>query len=281
MNPEKAIRTEARSILRNGNWPVSVGAFFVLFSSLILALFAISVVELLLEASLGALLNYLAGINPVFSIESETSLGSMIYSDISGLVLIFMFILSFVFVFMIYCGIKRFFYKLSINEKADFHEIFYCFSKGKKKRAIGFAMGYGFTSFLKLLLCEFLPIVISVYTASHDLPTSSPVNETVLIGSIALAVGGFLLWILWTSRYFLAFYIFNENENLSLRECKRHSARILKGKLTASTNKLIFSFAGWFLFALTGVGMIYFVPYFETTTATSAKWILKLDKEVY
>ena len=280
MNPEKAIRAESRTILRN-NWVSGIGVFFILFASVLLALFVFSVIGLLMEISFTALFGYLETISPAYSLTSDTSFGSVVYSNISGLSMSFLMLAGFVFVFMVYCGVKRYFYMLSKGEKPGVHEVFYYLAKGRKKRALGFAMGYGFLSFLKLLLCEAVAIVVALYSASHDLSGFYLLNETLLVTSIIFAFGGFALWLLWTSKHFLSFYLFNENENLSVRECKNQSARILRGNLGNSTNKLIFSFAGWFLLALTGVGMLYFVPYFETASATSAKWILKLDKEVH
>ncbi len=276
MNAEKAIKNEARKLLSEGNWSKAVAVFFILFASVILVLFVQSVLVLAVDAVLSPLFNNLAEFNNAFSTETDYSLGNSIITTISSGGALISYALGFLFLFPLYCGVKRFFYKISKGEEPGIDEVFHYIAKDLKK---GLALGgrYGIFCVLKLLPCMAIPYILVAVIISAELST---VAESFLILAVfATGFAGFWLWTLWTSKQFLSIYLFIENDSLPAGKYAKISVQMLNGNLNNSVRKLVFSFGGWLLFALTGVGMIYFIPYFETALATSAKWMIKLDSE--
>ena len=276
MNAEKAVRKEARKILSEGNWGNAVAVFFILFASVMLVLFVQSILVLAVDAVLSPLFNTMAEFNEIFSTEAEDSMGNSIITLISSGGALISYVLGFLFLFPLYCGVKRYFYKLSKGEEPYISEVFHYISKDLKK---GLALGgrYGIFCVLKLLPCIAVPYILIAVITTAEL--SNIANSFLIFATIATGIAGFALWVLWTSEQFLSIYLFIENDSLPAGEYAKISVRILNGNLNKSVRKLVYSFGGWLLFALTGVGMLYFIPYFETALATSAKWIIKLDSE--
>ena len=278
MNTEKRIRNEARLLLSKGNWSKSVAVFFILFAAVLLMLFLQSVLVLGIDIAASPVVESLSAISPEFSLADEESMGSAIVMMLSGTGSLIAIALGFLLIFPLYCGAKRFFYLLSKGEDAGIHEVFYYLAY-KLKNVMAFTLRYGLLCAVKLLPCMAPAYLLFAYTFSiEDLSTA--VNSLLVVAIFATGIGGLVLWILWTSRQFLSMYLFIENDNLPAGEYAKISVRILNGNLNRSVRKLVFSFGGWFLLGLTGVGLIYFVPYFEAAAATSAKWMIKLDEEV-
>ena len=276
MNAEKAVKKEARTLLSEGNWSKAVAVFFILFASVMLVLFVQSILVLSVDAVLSPLFNNLTEFNEIFSTEAEDSLGNSIISVISSGGALISYVLGFLFLFPLYCGVKRFFYKMSKGEEPGIDEVFHYIAKDLKK---GLALGgrYGIFCVLKLLPCMAVPYILIAVIITSELSTIA--ESFLIVAIIATGFAGFWLWTLWTSSQFLTIYLFIENDCLPAGEYAKISVVMLKENLNKSVRKLIFSFGGWLLFALTGVGMIYFIPYFETALATSAKWMIKLDSE--
>lgn len=276
MNAEKRIRSEAKSLLGKGNWSKALGIFFILFASIMLVLFIQSAIVLGIQVVLTPLFNVLAELEPAFSLDVEESAGSMFLLAISGTAGYLAYALVFLFLFPLYCGVRRFFYLSSKGEEAGISEVFYYFTH-KFKNSVLLGFRYGIVSFLKLLPCLIPAIIFVSAILSYELSTLA--NSLLTLCVFITGIAGLALWILWTSRQSLTMYLFIEDDTKPSAFYVRESEKITAGPLNNSMRKLMFSFFGWFLLALTGVGMLYFVPYFEMSVATSAKWIIKLQKE--
>lgn len=278
MNAEKKIRTEARTLLSKDNWSTSLGVFFILFASVLLVLFFQSFLVLGVQVVLTPLFNIFSESADYLSLEVEDSIGSSLLMFIQGSVGYLAYIVGFIFIFPLYCGVKRYFFLISKGEDANISDVFYYLAY-KFGSTLLLGLRYGLIAILKLLPCIAPAYLVAVAIFSNEFSTF--VNSLLTFTVFALGIAGISIWILWTSRQFLSIYLFIEDDTKPAGFYVKESERITEGLLNSSVRKLIYSFGGWFLFALTGVGLLYFVPYFEMSLATSAKWIIKLQKEVY
>ncbi len=277
MNAEKRIRNEAKILLSKENWSSALGVFFILFVSVMLVLFLQSFLVLGVEVVLSPLFNVLAELEPSFSLEVEESFGNSIIILISNTVGYLAYGLGFLFLFPLYCGVKRYFYLISKGEEGKISDVFYYLTV-KFKRCLLLGLRYGILCIVKLLPCIAPAYLIVVAMLSNEF--SVYVNSLLTLCVFITGIAGLALWILWTSRQSLTIYLFIEDDTMPAGFYVKESERITAGPLNSSVRKLMYSFIGWFLLALTGIGMLYFVPYFEMSVATSAKWIIKLQKEV-
>lgn len=277
MNAEKTIRSQARTLLSKGNWSQSLGVFFILFAGIMLVLFVQSILVLGAELAVTPLFDNLAEHMEVFDLSDEDSIGFGLLTIIQSFFGYLAYALGFLFLFPLYCGVKRYFYLMSKDESNGISDVFYYLTK-KFKKTTGFGLRFGLLSLLKMLPC-FAPVIILMGVMTTN-EFSTLANSILTISAIIFGIAGFLLWMLWTSRQFLSIYLFIEDDSLPSGTYPRESAKIINNMLNSSVRKLNFSFIGWLLLALTGVGMLYFVPYYETSLAISAKWMIKLQKEV-
>ena len=276
MNAEKRIRSEARSLLAKGNWSKALAIFFILFASVMLVLFFQSVIVLGIQVVLTPLFNIVAKIEPSFSLDTADSLGNTLMFLFQSAIGYFAYAAGFVFIFPLYCGVRRFFYLSSKGEEAGISEVFYYLTQ-RLKQSILFGLRYGLICILKLLPCIAPAFFITNAILTNEFGTLA--NSLLTLCVFITGLAGIALWILWTSRQSLSMYLFIEDDSKPSAFYVKESERITAGPLNNSMRRIMFSFAGWFLLALTGVGMLYFVPYFEMSVATSAKWIIKLQKE--
>jgi len=277
MNAEKRIKSEAKALLSKGNWSSSLCVFFILFASVLMVLFLQSFFVLGADVVLSPLFNALAKIEQIFSLETEDSLANSIILLVGGSLGYIAYAIGFLFLFPLYCGVKRFFYLMTKGEEANVSDLFYYFTK-KLKGSLLLGLRYGLLCVVKFLPCIAPAYILFAVIMSGEF--SPLANSLLTISVFVTGIAGFALWILWTSRQFLTIYLFIENDSLPSGVYIKESERILNYTLNKSVRKLFYSFGGWLLFALTGVGMLYFVPFSEASLATSAKWIIKLDKEV-
>lgn len=277
MNAEKTIKSQARTVLSKGNWSRSLGVFFILFAGVMLMLFVQSILVVGIELVITPLFDNLAVEMEIFDLSDEESIAFGLLTIIQSFFGYLAYALGFLFLFPLYCGVKRYFYLMCKDERAGISDVFYYLTQ-KFKKTTGFGLRFGLLSLLKMLPC-FAPVVILIGVLNTG-EYSTLANSIITIAAIILGIAGFLLWMLWTSRQFLSIYLFIEDDSLPAGTYARESAKIVNNMLNSSVRKLNFSFIGWLLLALTGVGMLYFVPYYETSLAISAKWMIKLQKEV-
>ncbi len=277
MNAEKRIRSEARSILSKGNWSSALAVFLILFASVLLVLFLQSAIVLGIEVVLTPLFNALAELDPVFSLENEESFSFTLLMMVASTGGLIAYALGFLFIFPLYCGVKRYFYLLSKGEEACISDVFYYLTV-KLKNCLLLALRYGLLCVAKFIPCIAPAYLIFVTILNNEFSTF--VNSLLTFLVFLTGIAGLAIWILWTSRQFLSIYLFIEDDSKPSGTYIKESERIINGALNTSVRRLMYSFSGWFLLALTGVGMLYFVPYCEASLATSAKWLIKLQKEV-
>ncbi|MBQ8795229.1 MAG: hypothetical protein IJZ54_02275 [Clostridia bacterium] len=277
MNTEKRIRDEGRHLLSQGNWSSSLGVFFLLFASVMLTLFIQSFVVLGVNVIFTPLFNLAAEFEPAFSLEVEDSLGTAFVTLVGGVFGLAALALGFLFIFPLYCGAKRYFYLISKGEESKISDVFYYFTN-KLKACTLLGLRYGLMCVGKFIPCIAPAYIIFTLIISNEFSTFA--NSMLTLSIFATGIGGLCIWILWTSRQFLTIYLFIEDDTMPSGYYVKESERITMGQVNNSVRKLMYSFGGWFLLALTGVGMLYFVPYFEISAATSAKWLIKLQKEV-
>ena len=277
MNAEKRIRSEAKTLLSNGYWSSSLGVFFILFASVLLILFLQSFIVLGIQVVLTPLFNVLAQVEPSFSLEVEESFGNSIIMLLSGAGGYIAYAIGFLFLFPFYCGVKRYFYLISKGEESRISDVFYYLTV-KFKSCLLLGLRYGILCVVKFLPCIAPAYLIVIAMINNEFSTF--VNSLLTLCTFITGIAGLAIWILWTSRQFLTIYLFIEDDSKPAGFYVKESERITNGMLNKSIRKLMYSFFGWFLLALTGVGMLYFVPYCEMSLATSAKWIIKLQKEV-
>jgi len=277
MNTEKRIRNEAKVLLSKGNWSKALGIFFILFASVLAILFLQSFIVLGVKLVLTPLFNILAEVEPSFSLEVEESFATTLLTFIQGTFGYIAFGVGFVYLFPLYCGVKRYFYLASKGDEVSISEVFYYLTV-KLKASLLLGLRYGILCVVKALPCFGPAYLIFAVIINNEF--SVLVNSLLTLSIFVTGIAGLAIWILWTSRQALAIYLFIEDDTKPSGFYVKESERITAGLLNKSIRKLTYSFSGWFLLALTGVGMLYFVPYFEMSMATSAKWIIKLQKEV-
>lgn len=277
MSTEKIIRNEARSLLSNGKWSTGISVFLIFFAGLLLVLFFQSFIILgaeiaakLLFSLFSRLIDSVPAITGNFE---ESSITHALEENLSILALGVGFLL----LFPLYCGVKRYFYFSAKGVEASVSDVFYYLTvKLKKSLLLGFR--FGILCVLKLLLC--LEPTIILFNLTQNMEFSTLENSLITLSFFVTAIAGLFVWVLWTSKHFLTIYLFIEDDSQPVGFYPRESCRLLSGGLYKSVRKLIYSFWGWFIFGLTGVGLLYFCPYLETSLACSAKWLIKLDKEV-
>lgn len=278
MNAEKRIKNEAKVVLSKGNWSKSLGVFFILFASVLMVLFLQSFFVLGVQVILTPLFNTLAEFSETFSLETEGSFANALLILTQGALGNLILILGFLFIFPLYCGVKRYFFLLSKGEEATISDVFYYLTV-KLKNCLLLGFRYGIFCVLKLLPCIAPAYIIVIVMMDNEL--SVFVNSLLTLCVFIIGIAGLAIWILWTSRQSLAIYLFIEDDAKPASFYVKESERITNGNLNKAIRKLMYSFYGCFLLALTGVGMLYFVPYFEMSMATSAKWMIKLQEEVH
>lgn len=282
MNAESKIRLQAREALKNAGWSKSVAVFFILFVTVLIVLFLQTVLVLGAELIATPITDAITELAKGYSFVDSEEINVSILSSLTNVGSIISYIVGFVLIFHIYCGVKRYFYLLATDKNPSVNEAFhYIFRDFKKCFLLG--LRYGLLTVIKLLPCIAPAYIIFVIITANEF---NALETALLTLSVYLTgIAGLAIWVLWTSKQFLSIYLFIENDSLPAGAYAKESERLLSGGLYRSVRQLIFSFKWWLLFALTGAGLIYFVPYFEAACATSAKWMIRLansipDKEV-
>lgn len=277
MSTEKRIRLEAKNLLSSGNMSKSIGVFFILFAGVLSILFLQSFLVIGVEIAFKPFINIFSSFFGAYSFDGEAYLSDTLIASIQNFYAYLSYAVGFIFLFPLYCGVKRFFYFTAKGKQPGVNEVFFYLTKEYKKcLLLGFR--YGLLCILKLIPCMLPTYGIVISLMSGDYTTLVFSLLTVL--AVILGIVGLGLWVLWTSKQFLTIYLFIENSNEKAGFYVNESKRILGDTHYKAVRKLKYSFWGWLLLGLTGLGLIYFVPYLETSLSCSAKWLIKLDKDV-
>lgn len=137
----------------------------------------------------------------------------------------------------------------------------------------------GIFSFLWCILiwlpAMLLLIIITVASLSvPEIPGAGPyyngnISNANIVVMIILIIICLVITYIIISRYALAFYIYNDNEELSVMECINGSKEMMKGN-KVKLFLLQLSFIGWHILSIITlfIGYLWLKPYIETSTAS-------------
>jgi len=243
MNIAKKIREQSKEIL-TGQWAVALMALFVLL------LFAF------VDFSVFFIVNYIALIFKMNDI-------------LSTVLMLTVFSVAVVFTSPVINGYLNFHYKLSLSKNADISNMLEFFKKGKYLKTLLFNISVFFRSLLPL------QIIGIILFAKLFIMQNNVIIKTVNALMIALIILYVLIELVRISTVgFL--YADNPEDNFG---SYFKSAKIINKYHYHNNIALTFSFMPWIALCYFLLPGFYVVPYFSTSLATSAKWLIKLYKD--
>ena len=263
MNPEKAIKKQARTILSKNNWPAGVGVILTLGVTLMILVYLADLIVI--------------GIDHLLTTLNVTIFET--FSILPLLIMITLILAGFCFLLPLFMGSVRFMYQMSKTGESDFSQVFYYMGNKRYTKSLKIYIGLIVRSLWQMAI-SFIPAIIIYLYATAVSATDSTTALSILLyfTAYALLVGGVLLFNALTVKYFLALYYFFENDNLSVSEICRLSEKYME-KFGSTTVKLNFSLLPVSLANLLIIPAIFVLPYVMTSKATSAKWIIELSKQ--
>lgn len=270
MNPEKAIKIQAKNKLGDNNWPSAVGVALTLMGVIMAIAYIVSAIDL-------------AANTLIQSIDAESLLGTDLYEyfypeDYTTISLSAYTLVPCVLLFIpMLIGAIRYFYLLAKDTNTNYSELFYYYHKGKFFSSIGKFIGIGVRSLWQFAVC-FAPAYILYTVAQTNAYEKEILDFSDIICyfiSYALLFGGILLFTKLSSKYFLTMFLYIEDENMSVSEiCDRSVA--YTERFRGSIMELIKSLFPWMLSCILIIPCLFVVPYVMTSLATSAKWMIAL-----
>lgn len=266
MSPEKKIKLQAKATLANNNWPVAVGAVLFILAVAMAGLYFMSGISLMLTSILEQLMESF-DISQIFSEETSTeSSADVIMIPIPLLIILIPLVM----------GCIRMFYLMTKYNEVPFSELFYYIGR-RFFRSLGVFFGVLLRCLWQAAVCfgpSYIALsILAVNTADKDKLAISD-NIWYFI-SYALLFGGILLFSKLCVRYFLSFFLYFEDESLSVRELCELSCTYME-RLKGSVMKLILSLFPWILSCILIIPCLFAVPVVLTSLCTSAKWIIAL-----
>ena len=260
MNTEKTITLQAKNSLKN-NWTVLITALLFIFASVL----AISVLQSLI----------LIAMRWVDTTTGDPKSGRELYVNISDIVFIAVLYL----ISPLVNGFFKMVYTTANNYKPEFYELFFYF-KGFSRYFKTLFLNLFF--FIIILFCAFAfdfgyvvnLIIDSLFNGSEEIGaviTEGIFNIFFMGISFILSSFMYLLFINYSA------FMYADNCNKGVFSC------IGKGiamgfKNFANSLKLFFRFIGWFTLCFFIIPALYVLPYISATFATSAKWLISLEK---
>lgn len=258
MKAEVMVKEQARKILKNGNWCSAVVTFFVLLSVLC---FSIIISELVY----------------IFQPDENIDLSNMF---IVGILFIFEIaaVAFIVFLSPVYTGVIRYYNLLAYNKEADISQVFYYLTKERYFQTLSFnisLMGryiaHGIVSFIPSILCGGAAGVLS------NMYPGSLASSVMIILNVFISFTCLVLFYAVTRKYFMASYLFvNDDINIYRKDCVKAS-KILMRNNTVRPVKLLISFIPWFLLCFFVFPLIYVVPYYNQAKSLSSRWIYEIN----
>ncbi len=265
MSPEKKIRLQAKNTLGSNNWPVAVGAVLVVLAAYLAVMYLSS------------------GLDMLYTLVSESFAELMHITDILGEDISFegkvsdtLMLPLTVLLIPFAMGLVRLFYLMVKNQEVAFSEMFYYIGR-RYFRSLGVFFGVLVRCLWQAAVC-FLPyyIGINILTANTAEKDKLAFSDNIWYFIIyALLFGGILLFAKLCVRYFLSFFLYFEDENLSARELCSLSCDYMQ-KFKGSVMKLILSLFPWILSCILIIPCLFVIPYVLASLSTSAKWIIAL-----
>ncbi len=260
MSPNQQIRKEARGQLR-GHWPQA------------LAVTSVCLAAVLLFTILREGIAVLSGVIPLASALGDQPLeiaNPYAYLFISSLVtLVQLLVMA-----PLLLGAVKWFFRRARGEEVPVSVIFDYFSGRALGRALVF-LGQALVRLAGWGALSFLPGLACAYFAEKNNGSTVSVTAGNMLGSLAavLLALGTLLFVPMMLRYFLAPFLFTEDDALPAAESFRLSVERMSG-FRGHVFVLGCTFIGWLLLCLFAFPLLYVLPYLAAAMANCAKWIL-------
>ena len=274
MSPNKRIKKEARLRL-NERWPGALAVSAVLW----MAFFFLALLnEFLMQVYFGF---------DAQRITEEMSTASL-FHPLGLLQLCTDLLVIFPLLLPLRMGAAKYFYAQATDQPTSAAVVFDYFTDWNKYFS---ALTYNLRLALRLLqwaLCSFAPGLIchlvvqftckADFLAYENALPGDPIPTGILLtacGNLLLLLGLFF-FLPQAVRYFLADYLFLQEETLSHTECFARSVALLRphrGKVIS----LGCSMLGWYLLCFLGFPLLYVFPLSQMSFAVSAKWLLRLN----
>ncbi len=271
MSPEKIIKGQAKHTLRDNNWPAAVGVTLTLAGVIMAAVYFISAIDLAVNSLINSIdFESVLGFNLAEYLgaeDSEITVSLSLYTLIPCALLFIPMLM----------GAFRYFYLLSKDTDTDYTELFYYYHKGRFFPSMGRFLGIGIRCLWQFLV-SFAPGYILYLVAASISYEQDSLDFSAIICyfiSYTLLFGGILLFTKLTSKYFLAIYLFIEDESLTASEVCALSVTYTE-RFRSSVLKLTWSHFPHILSCFLIFPCLFVIPYFMTSLATSAKWMLAL-----
>lgn len=259
MNKEKLIKNQALTALK-GSWLVLI-AMALMISAVIIAI-----------SGMGSIAQIITK-----SVDVSTGLAKsgreFIFSLINGLTFAVMFFFS-----PLINGFFKSAYIVAHNEIPSFWELFAFF----KSPALYFK-----TILLNLILVLIMAAAVFAFGFGYlitiitdSLRTDNEAVITLLTAVLNIFFGSVsVLLISFVYLFFVnyAMFLFVDNPNTNVLYCFGRGIRMFV-KNFGNTMRLYFSFIGWIALCFFVVPSFYVLPYISTSFATSAKWLISIEK---
>ena len=264
MKAETIIKQQARSSLADQNWGVALAAFIFPACVFFMAQTVNSFSIIVRGASVQALTNA--------PFARPQALLFFLLLQVLAVGVLFAFSPIFV-------GAAKLYTDIAHGRQGELSALFGWFS-GKRQygRAVAFSLSLAVRNVLWALLCFFPCGFFVVLLRIFPVVGSGPLQEGIrLLWYLFLALLillGLTLWVVLTSRYFLAPYLFLYKEELSANTCIIQSIFLMK-KNRSRYLRLVLSFLPWLLSCFFVIPALYVMPYFQTACAFNARWMLE------
>jgi hypothetical protein len=260
MNIEKTIRKQSRDALKK-NWIGAVSAFFILAG---FALFAYLIFVSLLY------------IFDVFNANGE--IRQRCVFTVMGIVtatIVIAFLLT-----PSINGFFKYFYEISRNNENDLRNTFYFFFGIKRYFKTLLFNFYILVSLIPNFIVGLLPYYIlqGVDMFIDVFPTVGAEQIGEVIYS-SLFVLGITIGIMLSLRMIFIEFLYIDDDSKNIGYFFSKSVERLAFKHLKDYIILVFSFIPWFALSLLVLPVLYTIPYFTQSLATSSKWLIKLNKD--
>ena len=262
MNPEKKIKLQAKNALNKGNQVTAVSTVLIIFAAFIATFYLVSGIDYFLTAILEPLNEYI---------------GSEIF--VAGTLSTLFIIPCIILLVPLVMGVMRFFYKITKEEEVAFSEVFYFISK-RFFSALGVFLHISIRCLWQIAIC-LLPSYLELALITHftqDKEELAFSDHLWYLVVYALIFVHLYIFLRLTTRYFLSFFLYFEDETIDPRELCDLSCRYMD-RFENSVMKLITSLFPWIISCILIFPCLFVIPFVLTSLSTSAKWIIALNHQ--
>lgn len=257
-----ALKSNAKRAMR-GNWGKAIGILFLLIA--VKGMFA--VLQAVLDIFYGA---------PLDNIPADVDITQFMttltpYLAFMGL----LYFLSWL-VYPIRIGVKGWYTRLVYERETPIGAIFSFFESGRLyARSLWFSINLGIRTAFWGILIFLVPAAAAgcVSFVSEQSSLFALLTLMTVIISIIMSV----VFCIVICRYFLAPYLLSIDESLTANQAIKKSIAYTKG-FRMDIFLFYLSFFGWFLLSVFVLPLLYVLPYFETSTAMLARYIVEYNQ---